>query len=82
MSDAKVSALDAEILRNAFQKAAHEEGIPEDRWRDYAAQMIRDYTGVTVVDGELLEWIMRNSQRPRHGAYSPHEAASASRPRQ
>jgi hypothetical protein len=71
MSDAKVSALDAEILRNAFQKAAHEEGIPEDRWRAYASQMIRDYTGVKVVDAELLEWIMRNSKATTRRILTP-----------
>ena len=61
MSDAKVSALDAEILRNAFKKAAHEGGIPEDRWRDYASQMIRDYTGARAVDAELLDWVVRRA---------------------
>ena len=42
MSGAKVSALDGEILRNAFRKAVLDEGIPEEGWRDYASQMIRD----------------------------------------
>ncbi len=59
MLDAKVSALDAEILLNAFRKAVIEENVPEDQWRDYASQMIRDYTDVTVIDAELLDWITR-----------------------
>lgn len=59
MSGAKVSALDAEILRNAFRKAVIDESVPEDRWRDYASRMIRDYTDVKSVDAELLDWIVR-----------------------
>ena len=60
MSGAKVSALDGEILRSAFQKAVLEEKLPEGRWREYASQMIRDYTGAKAVDAELLDWIMQN----------------------
>lgn len=60
MSGAKVSALDAEILRNAYRKAVIEENVPEDRWRDYASQLIRDYTGAKAVDAELLDWVVRN----------------------
>ena len=64
MSGAKVSALDGEILRNAFHKAVLEEQLPQDRWHDYASQMIRDYTGVKVVDAELLDWITRKWPAP------------------
>lgn len=60
MSDAKVSALDIDILRSAFRKAIIEENIQEDRWRDYAAKMVRDFTGSSdTVDPDLLDWIVR-----------------------
>jgi hypothetical protein len=59
MSDARVSAFDCEILRSAFHSAIIEEKIPEARWREYASQMIRDFTGIEKVDPELLDWIMR-----------------------
>ena len=59
MSRAKVSAIDSEILRKAFRKAIIEEKIPEDRWRAYAAQMIRDFTGVARPDPDLVEWIVQ-----------------------
>jgi hypothetical protein len=54
-----VSAFDCDILRSAFRKAVIEEVIPEDRWKEYASQMIRDFTGVAMVDPDLLEWIVR-----------------------
>jgi hypothetical protein len=58
MSGAKVSALDAEVLRSAFRKAVLEEKIPEDLWQEYAALMIRDFTGSDDIDTDLLEWIV------------------------
>lgn len=54
-----VSALDSDILRRAFQKAIIEENVPEDRWREFASLMIRDYSGVAMVDPDLLNWIVR-----------------------
>ena len=59
MSGAKVSAFDREILRSAFHKSVHEDGIPEARWREHAAQLVRDFTGAKAVDPDLLEWIVR-----------------------
>ncbi|MFK0693177.1 hypothetical protein ACFX5Q_34350 [Mesorhizobium sp. IMUNJ 23033] len=59
MSRARVSALDSEILRSAFHKAVLEADIPEHRWREYASQMVREFTGIAKVDPELLEWIVR-----------------------
>lgn len=59
MSDAKVSAFDREILRSTFHKSVIEDGIPKDRWREYASQMVRDFTGVATVDPALLDRIVR-----------------------
>jgi hypothetical protein len=58
MSRAKVSAFDCDILRTAFHKAVIEDNIPEDRWRDYAAGMVRDFTDNSEVDPDLLDWIV------------------------
>ncbi|WP_095081624.1 hypothetical protein [Mesorhizobium sophorae] len=55
----RMSALDCEILRSAFHKAVIEEKIPENQWRDYATQMVRDFARIETVDPGLLEWIMR-----------------------
>ncbi|WP_192178821.1 hypothetical protein [Mesorhizobium amorphae] len=59
MSGAKVSAFDRDILRSAFHKSVIEDAIPEARWREYASQMVRDFTGVETVETALLEWIVR-----------------------
>lgn len=59
MSRAKVSAFDCEILRSALRRAITEGEIPESQSREYAAQMIRDFTGDDEVDPDLLEWIVR-----------------------
>ena len=57
----RVSAFDRDVLRSAFRKAIVEEIIPEDRWQEYAAQMVRDFIGSrsASVDPELLDWIVR-----------------------
>ncbi|MBA1143058.1 hypothetical protein [Mesorhizobium neociceri] len=72
-----VSAFDCDVLRSAFKNSVFEDNIPEDEWREYAAQMIRDLTGIETVDPDLVEWIVRRSQDARFGSYSPHEAASS-----
>lgn len=59
MSGDRVSAFDCEILRGAFHKAVIEECIPEERWREYATQLIREFTGLKAVDSEMLDWIIR-----------------------
>lgn len=74
----RVSAFDCDVLRSAFKNSVFEDNIPEDEWREYAAQMIRDLTGDDTVDPDLVEWIVRSSQNARVGTYSAHEAASSS----
>ena len=55
-----VSAYDCEIVRSAFKKSVIEESIPEHRWREHAALLIRDYVGTSDdIDPELLDWIVR-----------------------
>ncbi|WP_457155345.1 hypothetical protein [Mesorhizobium sp. P5_C1] len=54
-----VSSFDCDIIRGAFKNSVIEKNIPEDRWRDYAAQMVRDFTGSDDIDSDLLEWIVR-----------------------
>jgi hypothetical protein len=54
-----VTAFDCDIVRSAFMKSVIEDNIPEDQWRDYAAQIVRDFTGHSTVDPELLDWIVR-----------------------
>ncbi|TGQ34653.1 hypothetical protein [Mesorhizobium sp. M00.F.Ca.ET.216.01.1.1] len=56
-----VSALDCDILRSAFINSLIEERIPEDQWREYAALLIREFTGSDDVDSDLLDWIVRSS---------------------
>ena len=53
MAHAKVSAIDAEILRKAFQAAIAEGKIPEDRGREHAALLISTYKGSDEVDPEV-----------------------------
>ncbi|MET2832774.1 hypothetical protein [Mesorhizobium shangrilense] len=59
MSRAKVSAFDCEILRSAVRRAIIEGEIPESQSREYAAQMIRDFTGDDQIDPDMLDWIVR-----------------------
>ncbi|RJT42674.1 hypothetical protein D3227_02145 [Mesorhizobium waimense] len=54
-----VSAFDCDILRSTFAISVIEDDIPEDLWREYASQMVRDFTGIAKVDPDLLEWIVR-----------------------
>lgn len=54
-----VSALDCDIIRSAFKKSVIEESIPEQRWREHAALLIRTFKGSDDVDPELLDWILR-----------------------
>ena len=54
-----ISAFDCAVLRSAFRKSVTEESIPEDRWREHALLLIREYTGRSTVDAGLPEWIMR-----------------------
>ena len=72
-----VSAFDCDVLRSAFKNSVYEDNIPEDQWREYAAQMIGDLTGIGMVDLDLVEWIVRRSQNARVGAFSADEAASS-----
>lgn len=55
-----LSAIDAEIIKSAFQKESR--GLPKSQWREYAEQLVRSYTGSEFVDPEMLEWIMRKPQ--------------------
>jgi|EndMetStandDraft_6_1072998.scaffolds.fasta_scaffold174424_2 hypothetical protein len=57
-----VSAFGCDVLRSAFKKSVIEENIPEDQWREYASQMIRDFTGTDMVDPDLVEWIIGPAQ--------------------
>lgn len=54
-----VSAFDCDVIRRSFVKSVIEKSIPEDRWRDEAALLIRDYTDSDDIDSDLLEWIIR-----------------------
>ena len=55
----RISSSDCNVLRGAFVKCVIEKNIPQDRWRDEAALLIRDYTDSDDVDSNLLEWIIR-----------------------
>ena len=59
MTQPRITASDCDVLRGAFVKSIIEKNIPEDRWRDEAALLIRDYTDSDDVDPYLLEWIIR-----------------------
>ncbi|MGX5828149.1 hypothetical protein [Mesorhizobium sp. 43Arga] len=61
MSRDKVSATDSEILRRAFRSAVIQGKIPESQWREFAAQMVRDFTGLETVDPHFVEWVARKS---------------------
>jgi hypothetical protein len=54
-----VSAFDCDVMRSAFIKSVIEGNIPEDKWREHAALLIRDFTGSDDIDPDLLEWIVR-----------------------
>jgi len=56
---ASVSAFDCDVIREAFKAWVVEEHIPEHKWRDGAAQMVRSMTGRDDVDPQMLEWIVR-----------------------
>ncbi|MDX8437587.1 hypothetical protein RFN25_29710 [Mesorhizobium abyssinicae] len=71
MSRDEVSALYGDILRSAFHSAIIEEKIPESQWRQFAEQMVRDFTGTDAVDPDFVEWIIRKSGRRVNGPAPP-----------
>jgi len=64
MSHTKGASIDNAILR-AFRRAISEKKIPESQWRDFAAQIIREFTGFDTVDPDLLDWIACKSEHAR-----------------
>jgi hypothetical protein len=54
-----ISSFDCDILRTAFVRSVIEDNVPEHKWRELAADFIRDLTGSEDVDPDLLEWIVR-----------------------
>ncbi|PBB65210.1 hypothetical protein CK228_28440 [Mesorhizobium sp. WSM4312] len=54
-----VSAFDADILRNVFQKLVLEMKTPECQWRDLAQTLVYDFTGCERVQSGVLDWIVR-----------------------
>lgn len=55
-----VSAFDCDVIRKAFKAWVIEDHIPEHRWGDSAALMVRSMTGQDEVDPGMLERIVRN----------------------
>ena len=54
-----VSALDFHTLRSAFKSLVAEGLLPEAMWLRHAEEMVRDLTGSSVVDPEIILRIIR-----------------------
>ena len=54
-----VSALDFQTLRSAIKSLVAEGLLPEAMWLRHAEEMVRDLTGSTVVDPEIVLQIIR-----------------------
>ncbi|MGX5847086.1 hypothetical protein ACWGTO_08410 [Mesorhizobium sp. PL10] len=54
-----VSAFDCDVIREAFKAWVLQENIPEHKWRDGAAQMVRSMTDHDDADPAMLDWIVR-----------------------
>jgi hypothetical protein len=54
-----ISALDFHTLRSAFKSLVAEGLLPEAMWVGHAEEMIRDLTGSSVVDPEIILRIIR-----------------------
>ena len=58
-TDSPVSALDFHTLRSAFKSLVAEGLLPEAMWLRHAEEMVRDLTGSSVVDPEIILRIIR-----------------------
>lgn len=58
-TDRPVSALDFHTLRSAFRSLVAEGLLPEAIWVRHAEEMVRDLTGSSVVDPEIVLQIIR-----------------------
>ena len=58
-ADSSVSALDFHTLRSAFKSLVAEGLLPEAMWVGHAEEMIKDLTGSSVVDPEIILRIIR-----------------------
>lgn len=58
-TDSPVSALDFHTLRSAFRSLVAEGLLPEAIWVRHAEEMVRDLTGSSVVDPEIVLQIIR-----------------------
>jgi hypothetical protein len=58
-TDSPVSALDFHTLRSAFRSLVAEGLLPEAIWVRHAEEMVRELTGSSVVDPEIILQIIR-----------------------
>jgi hypothetical protein len=58
-TDSPVSALDFHTLRSAFRSLVAEGLLPEAMWVRHAEEMVRELTGSSVVDPEIILQIIR-----------------------
>lgn len=58
-TDGPVSALDFQTLRSAFRSLVAEGLLPEAIWVRHAEEMVRELTGSSVVDPEIILQIIR-----------------------
>lgn len=58
-ADNLVSALDFHILRSAFKSLVAEGLLPEAIWVGHAEEMVRDLTGSSAIDPEIILRIIR-----------------------
>ncbi|UVK46419.1 hypothetical protein BPNPMPFG_002063 [Mesorhizobium sp. AR07] len=58
-ADSSVSAIDFHTLRCAFKSLVAEGLLPEATWVDHAEEMVRDLTGSSAVDPEIILRIIR-----------------------
>ncbi|MFA6155574.1 hypothetical protein [Mesorhizobium sp.] len=55
----RLSAFDSHVLRDAFKASVAELGLPETRWAEHAAAMLRDLTDHAPLESGIIEWIIR-----------------------
>ncbi|RWH72047.1 hypothetical protein [Mesorhizobium sp.] len=58
---AKLSAMDADIIRTVFQTQVRDRKMPEAEWRDYAERLVKTYTSAQQIDPQIIDWIIGKS---------------------
>ncbi|KAA3452344.1 hypothetical protein C7I87_02935 [Mesorhizobium sp. SARCC-RB16n] len=55
----RVSAFDADILRNVFKDLVSEGSVSKSEWRNLATSLVYEFTDCERVESALVDWIIK-----------------------